>query len=185
MTSFARRVLLCLAPCIAGTTPAAAQMGELQLGGVVSYGAPRSFGTGVGLVAGIGLARLVYVGTRWVYQTGSQERPDGAQIDIATHTQRFTADFGIMLPVQGLEIVPGIGLGAVRFTQSGTDLLHDAELLIAPGLSVHVHVAGLVAIPEVEYLWANPPRLPWTVSHRGAVAGLRVVIPIELRRIRY
>jgi len=182
VTPFARRVLLCLAPCIAGTTPAAAQMGELQLGGIVSYGAPRSFGEGAGLVAGIGLARLVYVGTRWVYQAGSGERPDGAQIDIATHTQRFTADFGIMLPVQGLEIVPGVGLGALRFTQGTT---HDAELLIAPGLAVHVHVAGIVAIPELEYLWANPPRLPWAVSNRGLVAGLRVVIPIELRRIRY
>ena len=183
MKSVARGVLLCLAPCVAGTAPLAAQMGELQLGGIVSYGAPRSFGEGAGLVAGIGLARLIYVGTRWVYQTGSRERPSDSQIDIATHTQRFTVDFGVMLPVGDLEIVPGVGLGALRFTQSGP--IHDAELLIAPSVAVHVHLAGMVAIPEVEYLWANPPRLPWAVPHRGPVAALRLVIPIELRRIRY
>ncbi len=185
MKSAARLALICLAPWLAWSSPATAQIGELQLGGVASYGAARSFGKGAGVVAGIGLARLVYVGARWVYQAGNGERPDGAQTDVATHTQRFTVDFGVMLPAKGLEIVPGIALGALRFTQSAGGSVRDAELLIAPGLSVHVHVAGIVAIPEVEYLWANPPRLPWTVSHQGSVAGLRLVIPIELRRIRY
>ncbi len=181
----ARLVVLGLALCFACALPASAQMGELQLGGVVSYGAPRSFARGAGVVAGIGLARLVYVGARWVYQAGGRERPDGVQAEIATHTQLVTADFGTMLPVAGVEVVPGIGFGALRFTQSDSPPTHAWALAVAPGVSLHAHVAGLVAIPEIEYVWADAPRLPRAVAHRGPVAALRLVIPIELRRIRY
>lgn len=185
MKPLTRLLLLCLAGCLAGTAPASAQMGELQLGGIVSYGTPRPFARGGGVVAGIGLARLVYVGARWVYQGGSRERPAGAQADIATHTQLFTADFAAMLPVAGVEVVPGVSVGSLRFTQSGSQPTHAWALAVAPGVSLHAHVARLVAIPEIQYVWAAAPALPWAVSHRGPVAALRLVVPIELGRIRY
>ncbi len=183
MKPLAHGLLLCLG--VGWSAPATAQMGELQLGAVVSYGAPRSFRQGAGVVAGVGLARLAYAGARWVYQAGSRERPEGTEGDIVTRTQLYLADFGAMLPVAGLEIVPGVSCGAVRFTQSGGDRPPAWELAAGTGLSVHAHVAGLVAIPELQYLWSGTPRLAWPVPHSGVLYGLRVVLPIELKRIRY
>lgn len=182
-----KRLLRSLLPCVAAgivwAAPAAAQMGELQLGGLVSYGAPRSFRQGIGAVAGIALARLAYVGARWVYQAGSSERPAG-QTEITTRSQLLTADLGAMLPAAGLEVVPGISVGAVRFHQSAPGRAAWA-FAFAPGLSVHGHLAGIVAIPEIQYVYSNVPRLDRPVPRRGPVAVLRLAIPIEVRRIRY
>ena len=184
MKRLPRSLLPCLAAGLVWAAPVAAQMGELQLGGLVSYGAPRSFRQGVGAVAGIGLGRLVYAGARWVYQAGSSEHPAG-QVEITTRTQLLTADLGVMLPVAGLEVVPGISLGAARYSQSAPEPVHAWEFAFAPGLSVHAHVAGIVAIPEIQYVRSNEPRLNRPVPYRGPIAVLRLAIPIELRRIRY
>lgn len=176
--------LLALAATLTLPTPAAAQMGEFQLGGTVSYGAPDAFREGIGVVAGCGIARLIYVGARWSYHTGSRQQLPGTG-DISTRAQLLTADLGLMFPAGELEIVPGLSAGAVRFRQSGAELTHATKFAIAPGLSVHIHVAGLVAIPELQYLFVGNPRLAAPVSHSGPAATLRLVIPIELRRIIY
>ena len=185
MKSLARCLLASVGVAVIATTPAAAQRGELQLGGLVSYGTPRSFGRGAGIVAGIGVARLLYVGVRWDRQSGSRDRVAGSQAEIATHTSLLMADLGIMLPAGDLEIVPGMSLGSMRFAQSGSEPAHVSKLVLAPGVSLHAHIAWIVAIPELQYVWAGAPGLSRPVSHRGAVATLRLVFPIELRRIRY
>ncbi len=183
-----RRLRRSLVPCLAAglvwAAPGAAQMSELQLGAIVSYGAPRSFRQGVGAVAGIALGRVAYFGARWVYQAGSQERPTG-QGEVTTRTQLLTADGGVMLPFAGVEVVPGISVGAVRYAQSSADQAPTWEVAFAPGLSLHAHVAGIVAIPEIQYLRSSVPRLDRPVPYRGTVAALRLVIPFEVRRIRY
>lgn len=176
--------LFALAAALAFPAPAAAQMGELQLGGTASYGAPDAFREGAGVVAGCGIARLIYVGARWSYHAGSRQRIPGTG-DISTRAQLLTADVGLMFPTGELEIVPGVSAGAVWFRQSGPEGTHTTRFAIAPGLSVHIHVAGLVAIPELQYLFVGNPRLAAPVSHSGPAATLRLVIPIELRRIIY
>jgi len=39
-------------------------------------------------------------------------------------------------------------------------------------------------IPELQYHLAGDPDLPSQVDHRGLVASLRLVIPLEIGRIR-
>lgn len=177
-----------VAPCLllwAGcAAPAAAQHGELQFGGVVSYGLASSFREGAGAVAGIALGRLAYVGLRWVYQGGSTDG-GGAGAAVTNRTRLFTMDLGLMLPVGGVEIVPGMALGAARFSQRGATPAHATEFVIGPALSIHAHVGGIVAIPEIQYLVAGHPDLPRPAATRSLVAGFRVVFPVEVQRIRY
>ena len=184
MTRRGCRLLLWLVLWIVAA-PAAAQHGELQLGGVVSYGTSSSFHQGAGAIAGIALGRLAYVGMRWVYQTGDTYRDDATATNVSNRTQLFMMDLGLMLPMRGVEIVPAVSLGAMKFTQRDPVVAHASEFVIAPGLSVHAHVGGVVAIPEIQYLAAGHPDLRWPTDHRSMVAALRVVIPFEVRRIRY
>lgn len=167
--------------------PLAAQHGEVQLGAVASYGTPDSFGRGAGVVAGIAIGRLVYVGFRWVHhQGGSHDLAGEADTaDVVTRARLFLGDLGLIIPVRGLEVVPGVSLGASRYTQSHSAPRHATEFVIAPGIAVHTYVAGLVLIPEIQYYVCGAPELRWRADHRGAVASLRLVIPIEVGRIRY
>jgi hypothetical protein len=165
--------------------PASAQHGELQLGGIASYGPASAVREGAGVVAGIALGRLVYAGVRWVYHAGSTESGGTAAAGVTNRAQQFLLDLGLMVPFRGIEIVPGVSLGAVRFTQRDAATDHSTVFAVAPSLSVHVYLIGVVVIPEVLYLMARDPELRRPVAHRTAMAALRVVIPIEVRRIRY
>ena len=90
-----------------------------------------------------------------------------------------------MIPVGALEVVPGVSLGAMRFAQhAGSARAHKVEFLAAPGVAVEVHVARVALIPELQYSLAGDPELTQPVPHRGLVASMRLVIPIEVGRIR-
>ena len=141
--------------------------------------------------------RLVYVGTRWVYYTGSSERrtdSDGTY-DVLTGAQVIAADLGLEFPAGALEVVAGATIGAARFRQrtslvsgpGSTAPLREGgtELLVAPNLSVQFHTTRLLVIPEVMYLIAGSPDVRWPVAHRGISVGLRVIVPFEVRRIRH
>ncbi len=192
--------LLRNAPLVAALTglPSAAyaQLGEVQLGTVVSYGPAAPYGMGAGLVLGVAAGRIVYAGLRWTYQTGGTESVAAAPtaVEVQNRVQLFEANIGLLFPAGALEIVPGAVLGVARFTQRATGPGAGAgatvsaraiEFLGGPTLSVQAHVAGLVLIPEVQYQWAGDPDLPWPVRHQGLVASLRVVVPFEVDRIRY
>lgn len=190
--------LLRNAPLVAALAclPSAAypQLGEVHLGSVVSYGGAAPYGVGAGLVLGVAAGRLAYAGLRWTYQTGSTElaTTPTTSVDVRSRVQLFTADLGLLIPAGALEVVPGGTLGVAWFAQRAggsaaavTVSQHAIEFVGGPSLSVQAHVAGLVLIPEVQYQWAGTPELAWPVSHRGPVASLRVVVPIEVDRIRY
>lgn len=171
-----------------------AQLGEVQLGSVVSYGTAAPYRIGAGVVLGIAAGRLAYLGARWTYQAGSTEpvTAPAPSTEVRNRVQLFAADIGLLFPAGVLEVVPGGTLGVAWFAQrtggpgaAAAVSRHALELVGGPSLSVQAHVAGLVLIPEVQYQWAGDPELPWRVSHRGLVASLRVVIPFEVDRIRY
>ncbi len=156
-----------------------AQLGELQAGVVASYGTSEAYGPGAGLVLGVATGRLAYVGLRWTYHAGA------TAAGVTTRAQAFAVDLGVVIPVRALDVVPGVSLGTMRFAQhAGSARAHKVEFLAAPGLAVEVHVARVALIPELQYSLAGDPELAQPVRHRGLVASLRLVIPIEVRRIR-
>lgn len=165
---------------------ALAQHGEVQLGVVASYGAPSSLRQGVGVVAGVAMGRLLYVGVRGVHHVGTTRAvAAGASGNLSNGAQVLLADIGLMIPVGPLEVVPGIALGAMRFRQRDTETTHATKFVAAAGLSIQARVAGLVVVPEVQYYAARHPHLAYPTPHRGVVAAVRVVFPFEVRRIRY
>ena len=167
--------------------PARAQHGELQLGLAVSHGSAAAFGAGVGPVAGISLGRLVYVGVRWLHQRGSTTwvgEPEELPTPVRTRAQLFAADFGVVIPVRGVELVPGASVGVARIVQRGWDGFRANELVVAPGIAAHVYVAGLVLIPELQYGITGRPSAAPAFENRGSLASFRVAVPIELGRIR-
>jgi hypothetical protein len=161
-------------------TPAAGQVGELHLGVVASYGTPETYGPGAGVVVGVAPGRLVYVGARWSYQAGA------TKLQIRNRVQALAADLGVQIPVGSLEVVPSLSLGALLFAQreAGTTT-HSTEFLAAPGLSVEIPVARVALIPELQFYLAGSPNLPRRVSHRGVLASVRLVVPIEVSRFKW
>ncbi len=170
------------------------QLGEVQLGSVVSYGTAAPYGVGAGLVLGVAAGRLAYAGLRWTYQTGSTEPGPTITTPVAVRSRAhlFAVDVGLLFPAGALEIVPGVALGAALFAQradappgGAVVSAHAIEFFAAPGLSAQVRLAGLRFIPEIQYFLAGNPDLPWPVSHRGPATSLRIVVPFEVDRIRY
>jgi hypothetical protein len=160
-------------------SPLAAQLGELQFGVVGSQGTSAAYGPGAGLVLGVATGRLAYVGLRWTYHAGATQQ------GVTTRVQAFAFDLGVEIPVGKLEVFPGLGLGAARFAQHGSGVsAHKVEFLAAPGVAVEAHVAHVAFIPELQYSVTGNPELPRPVSHHGLVVSLRLVIPIEVARIR-
>jgi hypothetical protein len=190
-----RRAVLLSAVLVCAPHVARAQVGEVHIGPLASYGLPDSFGPGGGLVVGVAAGRLVYIGLRWAYQSGSTQVMDTAATPVAvtSRVQLFAFDFGLLFPVGAFEIVPGISLGAARYAQKA-DLAtagqrvvseHDMAFLAAPSLSVYVRLGSLLVIPELQYLLGEVPDLPRPVEHRGPVASIRFVVPFEVSRIRH
>lgn len=184
MSRYLRILAAFVALNVAGV-PAAAQHGEVQLGLAASYGTPTAFGAGVGPVAGIVLGRLAYFGGRWLaYSGGNEQLGPGEPTDLKSSAHVYLTDLGVVIPAGPFEALPAISLGAARYTQGGVE--HAVEFVVAPGLSLHAYLAGLVLIPEVQYLITGRPQdLTWPTDRHGAFASLRVMIPIEVGRVRY
>jgi hypothetical protein len=173
-----------------------AQLGEVHLGAIASYGTAGSFGAGAGLIGGISAGRLVYVGARWVYFAGSSDQQiDGnGSYDVRTQAQIFAADVGLQYPLGAVELVAGLTIGATRFgqqtepaigrTAASSTAAVATEFLIAPNVSAQLRVGRLLLIPELMYSLTGSPDLRWPAAHRGALLGIRVVVPLEVDRIR-
>jgi hypothetical protein len=158
---------------------ATAQLGELQIGVLGSYGTSAAYGPGAGLVLGVATGRLAYVGLRWTYHTGATTS------GITNRVQGFAVDLGIVIPVHKLDVMPGVGLGVARFAQRAAgSWVHKTEFLATPGLAVEIHAGPVALIPEVQYSLAGDPEFAQPIRHRGLVASLRLVILMEVRRIR-
>ena len=172
---------------------AVAQIGEVHLGAVASYGTSEAFGKGAGLVVGVAAGRLTYLGLRWTSYHGNTTpyAGPGAPVDVKNRTSSYIADLGIMIPAGKADLLPGVGLGWLHFTQNvrpaaGSETVrHGDEFLATPGVAVEIHLARLALIPELQYSLSGSPDLPYPVGHAGAVATLRVVIPFEVGRVRY
>ena len=187
-----RRVLLLSAALVCAPHVVSAQVGEVHIGPIASYGLPDSFGPGGGLVGGVAAGRLIYIGLRWAYQSGSTEvmGAPAAPVSVTSRAQLFAFDLGLLFPVGAFEIVPGISLGATRFAQqadspAGIASEYDVAFLAAPGLSVYARLGALLVIPELQYFLGRNPKLPWPVEHRGLAASMRLVVPFEVSRIRH
>ena len=178
--------------CIPAATHA--QLGEVHVGALVSYGLPNTFGPGAGLALGVAAGRLTYLGIRWTYQTGETITTGGptTPVEVTSRVQVFAADLGILFPVGRFEIVPGASLGWARFAQrvvpagGGSPVReHGTKFFAAPSVSVQARLARLLVIPELQYYLAGDPELSQPVSHRGLVASLRLVVPFEVGRIAH
>jgi hypothetical protein len=160
-------------------SPLAAQLGELQVGVVGSYGTGDAYGPGAGLVLGVATGRLAYVGLRWTYHRGATQQ------GVTNRIQAFAVDLGVEIPVGAVEVFPGVGLGALRFAQQASGVsTNKVEFIAAPGVAVEAHLGNLALIPELQYTLAGNPQLPRPVSHHGLVVSLRLVVTRELSRIR-
>ena len=188
-----RTATVLLTALVCGAGSARAQLGEVQLGGIINYGVPDAFGTGAGVVAGIAAGRLAYIGVHWSYQRGSTESRDLEleRLEITNRVQVFAVDLGLLIPVGKLELVPGASVGVMRLAQridgplAQSSRVHGEEFFVAPGFALHVPAVGLVLIPEAQLYLGGRPNLPRPASARGLVTALRIVIPIEVGRVRW
>jgi hypothetical protein len=175
-------------------SPAAAQVGEVQLGAIASYGTGMAAQAGAGLVFGVAAGRVTYVGLRWTYfgTATTTQGPAASQTEVRNRHQVFALDLGVLIPKGQVEVVPEFSIGFARFAQDSRLVAggaesadHKTELFAAPGVAVEVHALQLVLISEVQYAFAGNPELPWPAEHHGLMGSLRLVIPFEARRIRW
>lgn len=187
-----RRVVLAAA-VLGLASPVRAQLGEVQVGGVLSYGLEDAYRPGAGIVLGVAAGRITYIGARWTYYAGSETRvttPTG-QLDVTSRVQLFAADLGVQVPVGAFEIIPGMSIGAARFAQraqavggSEVPYVSATEFFWGAGLSVSGRVAGLVVIPEVQYGFAGDPEMVGPLVHQGLTVSMRVAATFEVGRVR-
>lgn len=177
-----KRSLLVALACV---TPAAvsAQLGELQVGAVSSYGMRDPYRAGAGLVLGVAPGRLLYVGLRWIYFAGATT---GA--DVRNRAQVFATDVDVLIPVRGgrIEMRPGIGLGMVQFVQREGGVTNGVskEFFAAPGVALQLSAGRFALIPELQYSFTGRSELTWPVHTNGLVVSVRLVFLSEIRRIR-
>jgi hypothetical protein len=175
---------------------AQAQLGEAHFGIVGSFGSGDAYQGGGGVTASYQPGRLAYVGLRWIYYGGSSALVGDStgNYDVTTRAQLFGADLGLEYPLGNVEVVGGLTLGAMRFSQgttpvnaSGATAVNDVatEFIVAPTIRAEFRTGPLMLIPEVGYYFAGSPDMRWPVGNQGWVTSLLVVIPIETRRIRY
>jgi hypothetical protein len=189
------RAGLLVVALLAAARPAVAQLWEVHLGAVASYGTREQFGPGVGAVLGVAPGRFAYAALRYVTYAGSTRQAGAAptQTDVRDGTQTFTVDLALMFPAGHVDIMPGIAFGAAKFTQStrpsGSGSAWQSstatEFMAAPGIAAEFHVARQVAlIPELQYRLAHVPALPYSIQPNGVIASVRVVLAFEISRIR-
>jgi hypothetical protein len=198
----------CLAALlVAASAPAAAQIGEVQLGAVASYGSGDSHGAGGGLVVGVAAGRLAYVGLRLIQYAGATVTygPNftvccTVTSKVRTRTLGFDMDLGVLIPAGPVELIPGVALGAMRYAQrrrltsdtagtAGQGLTettrHAVQFSAAPGLAVQLYLGRFALIPQIQWSLTRDPDLSFPAPHGGFVASLRFVRTIEVGRIRY
>ena len=170
-----------------------AQLGEVQVGGLLSYGLEDAYGPGAGLVFGVAAGRITYIGARWTYYRGSETRvtTPTEQLDVTSRVQLFAVDLGVQVPAGAFEIIPGMSIGAARFAQRAQPVggpeapnVIATEFFWGAGLSVLGHVAGLVVIPEVQYGFAGDPQMIGPLVHQGLTFSMRVATTFEVGRVR-
>jgi len=181
-----KRALLIALVC---GTPAAlsAQLGELQVGAIGSYGMRDPYREGGGLVLGVAPGRLVYVGLRWIYYGGATS--GGA--NVSNRAQVFATDFDVQIPLRGglIELRPSIGLGMVQFVQRGSGMTgpvsgYSKEFFAAPGVALQLSAARVALIPELQYYFTGHSELTWPIHNNGLAFSARLVFLSEIRRIR-
>ena len=180
-----KRALLIALVCGAPTA-LSAQLGELQVGVIGSYGMRDPYRGGGGLVLGVAPGRLVYVGLRWIYYGGATTSPD-----VRNRAQVFATDFDVQIPLRGglFELRPSMGIGMVQFAQrSGappnTVLEYSREFFAAPGIALQLSAARVALIPELQYYFTGHSELTWPVHNTGLAFSVRLVFLSEIRRIR-
>jgi len=156
-----RAACLSLLALSAAAAPALGQVGELHLGAIASH--TDAYGAGAGIVIGAAPVRLSYAGLRWL-------RSDGAQL--------FGADAGLMLPAGPVELMPGLGLGAIRYAGG------DTEFFAAPGAAVEVHLGRFAIIPEARWIVSGRPEVA-VQRYQGLQLSIRLVATLEFGRIRH
>jgi hypothetical protein len=123
-----------------------------------------------------------------------QEQGFEGMVGVRTRMTVLAADLGFMIPMGHVELMPGVSLGVLRFSQQVDDPMVEGglgaptvatEFYPAPTLAVLIRVKGMHLIPEAQWDLAGDPDLPAPVKHRGLLFGVRVVIPIEVDRIRH
>jgi hypothetical protein len=170
---------------LVGVAPAAlsAQLGELQVGALASYGMRDPYRAGAGLVLGVAPGRLVYVGFRWIYYAGAT-----TGVDVRNRAQVFATDLDVQIPLRGgvLELRPSMGLGLVQFAQrpAGTVSEYSQEFFAAPGIALQLSAGRVGIIPEVQYYFTGHTELIWPVHNKGLAFSVRLVFLSEIRRIR-
>ena len=188
------RVGILTSALLAVASPAAAQLWEVHLGTVGSYGTAAARGFGAGLVIGLVPGRLAYAGLRWTYFGGATSTRGLAPsaTDVRDQAQTLSLDLALVIPKGPVEVMPGFGIGAARFVQdaraSGSGAAWrtstTTELFVTPGVAVQIPLGGVAIIPEIQYCIAPHPRLPYPVEHQGLLLSVRAVVTFETDRIR-
>jgi hypothetical protein len=169
------------------------QLGEFHVGAVAGYGTGNAWQGGAGLIVAVVPGRLAYLGLRWVRHAGAPQRTAGedASREATTRAQVLAADLGFQFPAGGVEVVPGVSLGAARLSQriaggvASPETHGSWEFHAAPSLAVYVPVHRILLAPEVQFALTGDPDFRPRAGVRGPVFYLRVVIPFEIDRIRY
>ncbi len=180
-----KRALLIACVCVAPSA-LSAQLGELQVGAIASYGMRDPYRGGGGLVLGVAPGRLVYVGLRWIYYGGAT-----TSAGVRNRAQVFATDFDVQVPLRGglLELRPSMGIGMVQFAQHsgappGTVSEYSKEFFAAPGVALQLSAHRVAVIPELQYYFTGHSELTWPIHNKGLAFSVRLVFLSEIRRIR-
>lgn len=187
-----KAALLTCAAIAATPMRAAAQLGELHFGAIGGYGVAESYRGGAGITFAVVPGRVSFLGLRYVYHWGSTvPKPD---FEARISSQTVAADIGLQFPIGKVEMVIGTSIGSVRFQQDSIPLVTPAtpptmtyawEFLVAPTLTAYFHAGRFLLAPEFQWGLAGDPDLGVHVSHRGPVFYLRLILPVEIDRIRH
>lgn len=138
----------------------------------------------------------MYTGLRWVAYEGTQRAVEGATpADVHDQVQTWSVDLGLVIPAGRIEVIPGVGLGAVQFRQevrpaSGPVWAgHVWEFAATPGVALEIYAGPIAFFPEVQWVFSGKPTvgegkdaLPFSVEPGGPVASLRVSYHFDVGR---